>query len=41
MLFDVEGNNLMLTTLTLVVTLLDTEDQSANTNFSTQIITFS
>jgi len=42
MLSDVEkGNNLMLTRLTPVATLIDTKQQSATTSFSTQIVTFS
>ena len=42
MLSDVEkGNNLMLTRLTSVATLIDTKQQSATTSFSTQILTFS
>jgi len=42
MLFDVEeGNNLILTGLTPVATLIDTKKQSATTNFSTQIVTLS
>jgi len=41
-LSDVEkGNNLMLTRLTPVETLIDTKQQSATTSFSTQILTFS
>ena len=41
MLSDVEkGNNLRLTTLTLVATLTDTKQQSATTSCSTQILTF-
>jgi len=35
-----EGNNLMLTRLTPVATLIDTKQQSAATSFSTQIVTF-
>jgi len=39
---DVEkGNNLMLTRLTPVATLIDTEQQSATISFSTQVVTFS
>jgi len=39
---DVEkGNNLMLTRLTPVATLVDTKQQSATTSISTQIVTFS
>jgi len=42
MLSDVEeGNNLMLTRLTPVATLIDTEQLSATTSFNTQIATFS
>jgi len=42
MLSDVEeGNNLMLTKLTPVATLIDTKQQSATISFSTQIVTFS
>ena len=42
MLCDVEkGNNLMLTRLTSVATLIDTKQQSATISFSTQIATFS
>jgi len=42
MLSDVEkGNNLMLTRLTPVATLIDTKRQSATTRFSTQIVMFS
>jgi len=42
MLSDIEeGNNLMLTKLTPVATLIDTKQQSATTSFSTQIVTFS
>jgi len=42
MLPDVEeGNNLMLTRLNLVATLIDTKQRSATTSFSTQIVTFS
>jgi len=38
---DVEkGNNLMLTRLTSVATLIDTKQQSATASFSTQIVTF-
>jgi len=39
---DVEkGNNLMLTRLAPVETLIDNKQQSATTSFSTQIVTFS
>jgi len=42
MLSDVEeGNNLMLTRLTPVARLIDTQQQSATTSFNTQIVTFS
>ena len=42
MLPDVEkGNNLMLTRLTPVVTLIDTKQQSVTTSCSTQMVTFS
>jgi len=42
MLSDVEeGNNLMLTRLIPVATLIDTKHQSATTSVSTQIVTFS
>jgi len=42
MLSDVEkGNNLMLTRLTSVATLVDAKQQSTTTSFSTQIATFS
>jgi len=42
MLSDVEeGSNLILTRLTPVATLIDTNKQSATTSFSTQIATFS
>jgi len=42
MLSDVEkGNNLMLTRLNPVATFIDTNQQSATTSFSTQIVTFS
>jgi len=41
MLSDVEkGNNLVLTRLTPVATLIETKQQSATTSFSTQILTF-
>jgi len=41
MLFDdEEGNNPMLTRLTPVAILIDTEQQSATSQFSTQIVTF-
>ena len=36
-----EGNNLMLTRLTPVATLIDTKQQSTTTSYSTQIATFS
>jgi len=36
-----EGNNLMLTRLTLLATLIDTEQQSATTSFWPQTVTFS
>jgi len=36
-----KGNNLMLTRLTSVATLIDTKQQSATTSFSTQILKFS
>jgi len=42
MLSDVEeGNNLVLTRLTPVATLIDTKQKSATTTFSTQIVMFS
>jgi len=42
MLSDVEkDNNLMVTRLTPVATLIDTKQQSGTTSFSTQILTFS
>ena len=42
MLSDVEkGNNLMLTRLTSVATLIDTKQQSATTSISTQILKLS
>jgi len=42
MLSDVEkGNNLMLTRLTPMATLIDTKQQSATTSCSTQIVKFS
>ena len=42
MLCDVEkGNDLMLTRLTPVATLIDTKQQSATISFSTHIATFS
>jgi len=42
MLSDVEeGNNLILTRLTPVATMIDTKQQSATTRFSKQIGTFS
>jgi len=42
MLSDVDkGNNLMLTRLNPVATLVGTKQQSATTNFSMQIVTFS
>jgi len=41
MLSDVEkSSNLILTRLTPVATLIDTKQQSATTNFSTQIVAF-
>ena len=36
-----KGNNLMLTRLTLVATLIDTKQQSTTTSFSKQIVAFS
>jgi len=42
MLSPVEkGNNLMLTRLTPVATMIDTKQQSTTTSFSKQIVTFS
>jgi len=35
-----KGNNLMLTRLTLVATLIDTKQQSTITSFSKQIVAF-